>query len=341
MSAGSLEVPSQPCRRVTYSPNVFVPLARACTQSCLYCGFRSDGVQDTVLPPSSTRLLLGKAAAAGCTEALFTHGQDPDTCPGVGALLRQWGFSDMHSYLAWACRQALGLGLLPHANPGVTDRAAIHKLRGVCASMGLMLETTARVPAHYSSPKKRPDLRIEVIELAGMLRIPFTTGLLIGIGETWADRDRDLTLLGALSTRYRHIQEVILQPVVSNPMFRAESPSLSVMQRVVTMARKRLPDDVAIQVPANLFSPRDLPFLLDAGASDLGGISPITPDYVNPDRPWPQISALGSLLAGMGRDLVARLPVYEQYLSREWIGSDVWQTLLLRRPHLATGCDPT
>ena len=326
-----------PAIRITYSPNVFVPLSTACTQSCSYCLFRGVATAQSVIRPDALLSILDRGQNAGCTEALFTHGQDPDQYDVVLALLEDWGFSDMASYLMWGCEQALARGLIPHVNPGVIDKEEMRRLKGVAGSMGLMLETTAQVPAHRCSPSKAPAVRAEMIERAGELRIPFTTGLLVGIGESRADRVQALRVIRDLQRKLGHIQEVILQPVIpANAVAGLRRPTLATMLRIVQLARQVLPDGIAIQVPGNLFTTEELIALLQVGVSDLGGISPITPDYINPDHPWPPIHQLREGLRGTGMQLVERLPVYQRYLSTKWCTEAVLETALRKARALCT-----
>jgi len=229
----------------------------------------------------------------------------------------------MRTYLEWACREALEMGILPHSNVGIVDTETLRSLQSVNASMGLMLESTSPLAAHRRSPSKTPERRLQFIAEAGRLRIPFTTGLLIGIGETLDDRVQGLRAISELAFLYRHIQEVILQPIVPSSRFPVSPPTKETMIDVISVARRLLPRDVAIQVPANLVEPDILVELLAAGASDLGGVSPITCDAVNPTAPWPEISSLGDYLAIHGIGLQPRLPIYPPYVSRAWCSDGV------------------
>lgn len=315
--------------RITYSPNVFVPLATACTQNCSYCRFHTAVTQQSVIWPDALLSILDSGQNASCVEVLFTHGQDPDEYDIVRGLLADWGFPDFVSYLIWGCEHALARGLLPHVNPGVIEKDAMTRLRAVVASMGLMLETTAQVTAHRRSPLKASGVRLGMIERAGELGIPFTTGLLIGIGESWPDRIGALHVIRDLERTYGHIQEVILQPVIpQNNAVGLRRPKMATMVRMVQMARRLLPEETVVQVPGNLFTAEQLIELLHAGARDLGGMSPITPDYINPDNHWPPIGVLREDLRRAGMELVTRLPVYQRYLSKKWCTKTVLEIAL-------------
>jgi FO synthase subunit 1 len=261
---------------------------------------------------------LESGVDAGCSEALFTLGERPWEVPGFDALLAKAGRLDLIEYLVELCELALETGLLPHTNAGVLEEEELRRLAPYNASMGLMLETTAAVAAHSGSPGKQPAARREHIARAGRLKIPFTTGILVGIGETMEDRRASLQAIADLHLTYDHIQEVIIQPLDPKPgtgMANALRPSAEELSRVVRLARQLLPASVALQVPPNLADP--LP-LVESGADDLGGISPITPDGINPDSPWPAPEELAMLLDGYR--LRERLPVYPRYVQRMWPG---------------------
>ncbi|HOV51908.1 MAG TPA: 7,8-didemethyl-8-hydroxy-5-deazariboflavin synthase subunit CofG, partial [Methanothrix sp.] len=229
------------------------------------------------------------------------------------------GVSNLLDYLVELCELALELGLLPHTNAGVLENDALRRLQPYNASMGLMLETVATVPAHDLSPGKHPDVRLDHIARAGRLKIPLTTGILVGIGERWADRERSLMAIADLHRAYGHIQEVIIQPLDPKPgtaLADSQAPSMQELCSVVRMARRILPSDVAVQVPPNLVHP--LP-PVEAGANDLGGLSPVTLDRINPGRPWPSLEVLRACLKGYA--LVERLPVYPQFIQRGWHGA--------------------
>jgi FO synthase subunit 1 len=267
-----------------------------------------------IISPEAARDTLLKAAALGCLEALFTYGDSPAD-PVFMDKLDKYGYGSLNDYVHDLCLDAIGMGLLPHTNGGILAFEELKKLKEVNASMGLMLETTAELPAHRLSPMKAPSVRIRFIEDAGKLRIPFTTGILVGIGETWDDRRRSLGTIRDLHEKYDHIQEVIVQNFVPKPHTRMgaiEPPTVEDMIKVLRMARDILPEDVALQAPPNLTS--HLREFLEAGASDIGGISPVTEDYINPECRWPTLDELRA----MGLDLRERLPLYPKYVKKGW-----------------------
>ena len=303
---------------VTYSRNVFIPVTDLCRNRCAYCSFRRTPDEAVVMPRSEAIRLLQSGVDAGCSEALFTLGERPWEVPGFDALLAKAGRLDLIDYLVELCELALETGLLPHTNAGILEEEELRRLAPYNASMGLMLETTAAVAAHSGSPGKQPAARWEHIARAGRLKIPFTTGILVGIGETMEDRRASLKAIADLHRTYGHIQEVIIQPLDPKPgtgMANALRPSPAELSRVVRLARQLLPASVALQVPPNLADP--LP-LVESGANDLGGISPVTPDGINPDSPWPAPEELAMLLKGYR--LRERLTVYPRYVQRMWPG---------------------
>jgi FO synthase subunit 1 len=268
------------------------------------------------MEPAAARQVLAAGARHGCTEALFTFGERPEEEAGFSAYLSRFGYNDILSYCYDLCATAIQYGILPHTNAGVLTSDEMARLQEVNASMGLMLETTAPVKAHANSPGKNPEARIAMIEDAGRLRIPFTTGLLLGIGETMADREESLMVIADLHRKYGHIQEVIIQnlcPKPGTPMAGTPEISTDELCTVIMLARGILPDDVAIQVAPNLTGVRDL---IPCGVNDLGGISPLTIDYVNPEHPWPEIDRLRTLTGN--RVLRARLCIYPRYIRKGW-----------------------
>lgn len=211
---------------------------------------------------------------------------------------------------------ALDAGLLPHSNPGDQTRVQMAQVAGLNASMGVMLETTAEVRAHGGPRGKSQGQRLQTLQNAGELGVPFTTGILVGIGESWRDRAESLLAIRVLHERYGHIQEVIVQPVSPNERWTEPEPALEVMRRVTAMARYALPENVSVQVPPNLAPVHDL---LDCGIDDLGGVSPVTDDHINPDYKWPALRELEDIAMRAGVRLRERLPVYERYLADEWV----------------------
>jgi len=301
---------------LTYSRNVFIPVTNVCRNRCLYCGYRRDEGQ--IISRKEAIELLDRGASAGCTEALFSLGEAPMQVPGFGDLLKRTGKDDLIDYLIELSELALDRDLLPHTNAGLLSKEEMSRLAPYNASMGLMLETTADVEAHRSSPGKSPQLRLAAIAAAGELKIPFTTGILVGIGETREDRVRSIQALKKIHETYGHIQEVIVQPFDPKPktaMFHLAPPSPETLAEAVRMARSILPPSVSVQVPPNLADP--LP-LVEAGAEDLGGISPVTLDWINPERKWPTLEELESRLSGF--ELRERLPVYPRYIDLGWHG---------------------
>ncbi len=319
---------------VTYSPKVFIPLTTLCRDVCGYCTFaRPPRRGERAYLSEDEVLAIARAgAAAGCTEALFTLGDKPELRYKVAREeLAELGCTTTIEYLARVAKLVLEeTGLLPHLNPGVMTRAELELLRPVSASMGVMLETTAdrlaeRGGPHWASPDKMPARRVETIELAGELRIPFTSGILIGIGETRAERLEALEALAVLHRRHGHLQEVIVQNFRAKPGTRMADhaePSLDDHLWTIAAARLLLPSDVSVQAPPNLAFD-DFPRLLDAGIDDWGGVSPVTIDHVNPEAPWPERERLAEATRSRGLELAPRLPVYPAFLGGEWLAPKV------------------
>ncbi|WP_261372775.1 7,8-didemethyl-8-hydroxy-5-deazariboflavin synthase subunit CofG, partial [Haloferax volcanii] len=304
---------------LSFSRNVFVPLTTACRYTCTYCTYYDVPGEATLMSLDEVREVVRTGADAGCTEALFTFGDAPDErYTEIHRQLDEWGYDDILDYLAAACEVALDEGLLPHSNPGDLTREAFADLAPLNASMGVMLETTADVAAHSGSRRKTPGQRLNTIRAAGEVGVPFTTGILVGIGETWRDRAESLLAIRALHERYGHVQEVIVQNVVPNERSDYERPSLDTMRRVVAMARVALPEEVSVQVPPNLSAAADL---VACGVDDLGGVSPVTDDYVNPDYEWPALRELADIADEAGVPLRERLPVYERFLPNGALGA--------------------
>ncbi len=319
---------------VTYSPKVFIPLTTLCRDVCGYCTFaRPPRRGERAYMSEEQVLAIARAgAAAGCTEALFTLGDKPELRYKVAREeLRALGCETTLEYLGRVAKLVLEeTGLLPHLNPGVMSRSELSALRPVSASMGIMLETvserlSAKGGPHWASPDKEPAARLETIELAGELRIPFTSGVLIGIGETRAERLDALEALAELHGRHGHLQEVIVQNFRAKPGTRMAAhpePSLDEHLWTIAAARLVLPADVAVQAPPNL-AYADFPRLLDAGIDDWGGVSPVTIDHVNPEAPWPDRDRLAAATRSRGLELAPRLPVYPRYLSGKWLDPKV------------------
>ena len=309
---------------VTYSRKVFIPLTRLCRDVCSYCTFaqKPQAGRGAYLTPEEVLAIARAGREAGCTEALFTLGDKPELrYKAARDALAALGAATTIEYLARMCELVLKeTGLLPHANPGVLDRASLAMLREVSASQGLMLESTSerlceRGGPHFGSPDKRPRARLETLRLAGELAIPFTTGILIGIGETRAERIESLTAIRDLHARYGHVQEVIVQNFRAKPDTRmAGAPHATHDELLWTIAAARvvLGGDMSIQAPPNL-SVDGCGDLIDAGIDDWGGVSPVTPDHVNPEAPWPAVEALRATTHAKGKALVERLPSYPRY----------------------------
>ena len=204
-------------RPITFSKNVFLPLTTVCRNRCGYCCFRTPVQPGCLMAPAEVERTLRSGAALGCTEALFTFGERPEEEPGFSPIIREAGYETILDYCEDMCKKSIACGVLPHTNAGILSYDEMERLRAVNASMGLMLETTARVPAHTNSKGKEPEVRLAMMEDAGRLRIPFTTGLLLGIGETMADREESLFAIRDLHRRYGHIQEIIIQNFCPKP----------------------------------------------------------------------------------------------------------------------------
>jgi FO synthase len=324
---------------VTYSPKVFVPLTTLCRDVCGYCTFaRPPRRGERAFLTEEEVLEIARAgAAAGCREALFTLGDKPELRYRVARdELRKLGCATTLEYLERCARLVLQeTGLLPHLNPGVMTRAELEALRPVSASMGIMLETTAqrlgeRGGPHWASPDKVPARRLETIRLAGELAIPFTSGILIGIGETRDERIEALFALKALGEEHGHLQEVIVQNFRAKPGTRMAGhaePPLDDHLWTIAVARILLGPGWHVQAPPNLAFD-DFPRLLDAGIDDWGGVSPVTIDHVNPEAPWPDVERLAEATRSRGLELAPRLPVYPEYAGGRWIDGGVMPYVL-------------
>ena len=322
---------------VTYSRKVFIPLTRLCRDVCHYCTFATTPARlpAPYLSPEEVLAIARAGRDAGCREALFTLGDAPELrYPAAQRALEALGHDSTLSYLGAVARLVIDeTGLLPHLNPGLMDEADLAALRPVSASMGLMLETIAdRLSApggpHHGSPDKLPQRRLAAIDAAGRARVPFTTGLLIGIGETRAERIEALLAIRALHRRHGHIQEVIIQNFLPKPGTRmAAVPGAALDEQLWTIAAARLilGPAMTIQAPPNLREPAALPLLLAAGVNDWGGVSPVTPDHVNPEAPWPHLLALEEATAATGRVLRERLAVGPAFAAapERWMAPEI------------------
>ena len=324
MTAAAARRDARHGRLISYSRKVFIPLTKLCRDVCHYCTFaeRPRAGRPAFLSPEDVLTIARAGAAAGCTEALFTLGDKPELRYGVAReALAARGYTTTIEYLREMCGLVLQeTDLLPHLNPGVMTRDEIRKLREVSASMGIMLESSsARLcepgGVHYGSPDKLPEVRLEMMRHAGELAVPFTTGILIGIGETRAERLESLAAIATLHRTHGHIQEVIVQNFRAKPKTKqadAPEPDLDDLLWSIAAARLILPVEVHVQAPPNL-SPGVYEKLIGAGIDDWGGVSPVTPDHVNPEAPWPEIATLAERSARFGKILVPRLPVYPAY----------------------------
>ena len=315
-------------RIVTFSPKVFVPLTNLCRDFCGYCTFRKapDEAGAKTMTIDEVLRVVRQGKAFGCCEVLFSLGDKPEAIyPEMKSFLAERGYQRTLDYLYEVCRVVLEeTELLPHANPGVMGRADLRRLKEVNVSMGLMLEnisdrlTLAGGP-HFDAPDKKPAVRLRTIEEAGKLHIPFTTGILIGIGETWQERIDSLFAIGELHKRYGHIQEVIVQNFRAKPdipMRHHPNASYDDMLKTIALARLIFGGDMNIQAPPNL-TPEKYELYLNAGINDWGGISPLTPDFINPEAPWPALQTLKQKSAEAGFDLKARLPIYPEFIAQD------------------------
>ena len=315
-------------RTISYSRKVFIPLTTLCRDYCGYCTFRRDPGEPggRYMTPEEVLQIAERARAAGCKELLFSFGDQPERIfPEAREFLRERGCARTLEYLVSVSELALEKsGLLPHGNPGVMNAADLTALKFSNASMGLMLENVSpRLmhlgEAHENAPDKVPSLRLRTIEEAGRQQIAFTTGILIGIGETREERVDSLLAIRDLHARYGNIQEVIVQNFrakPSTPMAMHTEPGMDEMLRTVAVARLILGGEMNLQAPPNLSAP-DYTRLLEAGINDWGGISPLTPDFINPEAAWPHIDTLGERTADSGFTLRERLSIYPEFTERD------------------------
>src|SRR5204862_2662403 len=329
-------------RRVTFSRNYTLSLSRTCQCYCKYCAFATHRAH--IHDPAEVERRLDEAVRRNAKELLVLTGERPEVNPEVAERLRAWGHEDFTSYVVWACQQGIERGLLPHTNLGVLSREDLARLRDVTASQGLMLESIVPdLEVHRGSPTKHPRLRLETIRLAGELCVPFTSGILVGIGETPEQRVAALEALAAVHAEYGHLQEVILQNYVPHPRYYGREPakiadaaqrsgdaaqaeelplpdwatpiSLDDMRALVRECRRLMPD-VGVQIPPNL-SDWWLP-LIEEGATDLGGLS-ANGDHISPEHPFPSVHRMRNQLSPRGYALTERLCVYPQYMDPGWL----------------------
>jgi FO synthase len=349
-------------RRVTYSRNFTISLSRTCRAYCKYCAFATH--QPHLRTPDEVEKLLDDAEKRRAKELLILTGEAPDENPKVLAMLKELGHDDFVDYVVWVCERSLERGILPHTNLGVMDRRDMERLREVTASQGLMLESISErlmETVHAGSPTKHPRERLRTIELAGQLKVPYTTGILVGIGETPDERIESLRAIAELHEQYGHIQEVILQNFVPHPRYHGQdvgeiatdaaddlwrtgmapggeraddarlpewacSVSIDDMKELVAATRELMPD-VGIQIPPNLAD--WWPGLVEAGATDLGGLS-ANGDHISPEHPFPSPAQVRDRLSGDGVALAERLCVYPQYTNPDWIAPAVMDTITQR-----------
>ncbi len=326
---------------VTYSRKVFVPLTQLCRDVCHYCTFAKAprSLSKPYLCPDDVLELARQGAAAGSKEVLFTLGDKPEARYATArTALAELGFDTTLAYLEHVARRVVEeTGLLPHLNPGLMSATDFQRLRVVAPSMGIMLESVAprlseRGMAHFGSPDKLPARRLETLRIAGALRVPMTTGILIGIGETRRERIESLLALRDLHTQYGHLQEIIIQNFRAKPgtkMHAAAEPSMDELCWTIAVARLIFGAQMSIQAPPNLYT-GDLVDAIRAGINDWGGVSPITPDHVNPEAPWPHLDHLGAETERAGHCLVERLTVYPKYIEAraQWIAPQLHSQVL-------------
>ena len=333
-------------RVVTFSPKVFVPLTNLCRDFCGYCTFRKapDEAGAKTMTLDEVLRVVNQGKLLGCTEVLFSLGDKPEAIyPEMKSFLGERGYQRTLDYLYEACRVVLHeTGLLPHSNPGVMGQGDLTRLKEVNPSMGLMLESVSERllltgAAHDNAPDKKPAVRLRTLELAGKLRIPFTTGILIGIGENWEERIDSLIAIRELHARYGHIQEVIVQNFRAKPtipMHAHPDATRDDMLKTIALARLILGGEMNIQSPPNL-TPDGYELYLEAGINDWGGVSPLTPDFINPEAPWPALQLLQEKSAQAGFELRARLPIYPEFIHQ---GEKFLHGSLI--PHVERLCGP-
>jgi FO synthase len=330
---------------ITYSKKVFIPLTRLCRDRCGYCTFATvpKNLDSPFLSPDEVLDIARRGAELGCKEALFTLGDRPEA---RWTQAREWldahGYDDTLSYVrAMAIRVLEETGLLPHLNPGVLSWQDFQRLKPVAPSMGMMLETTAdrlysvKGAPHFGSPDKDPKVRLRVLEDAGRSNVPFTTGILIGIGETLEERADAIFAIRKVSREYNGIQEVIVQNFRAKPdtkMRDTPDAELADLAATIAVTRLVLGPEARIQAPPNLVGDQ-YQLILDAGIDDWGGVSPLTPDHVNPERPWPQIDELAQVTKNAGFTLRERLTIYPPYQREPWLDPSV-------AAHVAPLADP-
>jgi 7,8-didemethyl-8-hydroxy-5-deazariboflavin synthase CofG subunit len=326
MAAAEASTRTRVRQAITFSRSAFVPLTNICRDYCSYCTFRKDPGDPgaRIMTRDEVMETVRRAASAGCLEILFSLGDKPEAFAWTREVLGAWGYRSILEYLADLCEQVVSeTGLFPHSNAGVLGRDPMQRLRRTNVSMGLMLESTSTAllqpgGAHDRAPDKLPRRRLQMIESAGQLKIPFTTGMLVGIGERPDDWVETLFAIKELQERCGHIQEVIIQNFKAKPgtpMALHAEPDLVDYLKAICLSRFILGPEMNIQAPPNL-NPVVLTQLLGAGVNDFGGVSPITIDFINPEAPWPGLTELEKAAHEFGWPLRERLPVYPEYLGR-------------------------
>lgn len=346
--------------QLSFSPKVFLPITTLCRNRCDYCTFRRSPGEEGAKTMTFQEVedVIRDGAAIGCTEALLCLGDKPEK--GFSAYRRELaerGLSSTVDHLVQSCHIALRYGMWPHTNAGILDDEDLIRLRPLNASMGLMLENSSprlceKGMPHHKAPDKRPAVRIDMLERAGKLKIPFTSGILIGIGETRQERVESLLVLRDLHQKYGHIQEIIVQNFRAKegtPMANIQEPTMDDLREAIALARLIMPLDVSVQAPPNL-APGAIAQLIDAGVNDFGGVSPLTPDFINPEHPWPHLDQLKREVQAAGKTLVARLPIYDAWLDETWVDPTIlpalrqaqaqmrawWTTASFAQPHVSS-----
>jgi FO synthase len=333
--------------RITYSPKVFIPLTMLCRDRCGYCTFAQPPARldQPYLTPEQVLRIARRGASAGCHEALFTLGERPEErYPVAAGWLAEHGYASTVDYLVAMAKLVVSeTGLLPHANAGALHRHEVEALRAVAPSQGMMLESLRPdLAAHRGCPDKEPERRLATLEAAGELAIPFTTGILVGFGEERADRIEALEAIAASHARWGHVQEVIVQNFLPKPgtaMHQAEACPTDTFLDAIALARLILPGEIHLQAPPNLSD--DFGVLLDAGIDDWGGVSPVTADHVNPERPWPARDRLAEVTRAAGLELAPRLTIYPRYANapQRWVHPDLHFAVLDRSDAEGLGRD--
>lgn len=328
-------------RQITYTTNVFIPLTFLCRNTCHYCGYRRSIVPkgQEFLKPEKIENILDTAKQHRVSEVLITMGDKPEEkYTNAKKWLKEHGFESTIEYTCFIAKKALKHELLPHINAGTLTFDELTQLHKVSASIGLMLETiSSRLTysglPHDQSPDKHPKKRMRTINSAGKLKIPFTSGILVGIGETLEEIVDSLFALKIVHQEYQHLQEVIIQnfqPQKDSLMTNSPPPTMELMERILIVARHILPHEISIQIPPNLVKGYEHRFIT-AGMSDWGGISSISSDYINPNHIWPSISELEQITQEAGYHLQERLPVYPRFINLEWLSEHIYKLIKLKR----------